>query len=140
MSRAIAELIHVHQALVAGASLVLAAETTLSLNNMKMLSPQGRSFSFDARADGYSRGEGFSVVLVKRMNDAIRDGDMIRAVVRSTGSNQDGHTPGVTQPSRDLQARLIKETYDKAGLDLNETRFFEAHGNRILFQHYFHGH
>lgn len=117
------------KALVAGSSLILAAETTLSLNDMKMLSPHGQSFSFDARADGYSRGEGFSVVLVKRLNDAIRDGDTIRAVVRSTGSNQDGHTPGVTQPSSALQARLIRETYEKAGLDLNETRFFEAHGN-----------
>lgn len=111
-----------------GSSLVLAAETTLSLNNMNMLSPHGQSFSFDARADGYSRGEGFSVVLVKRLRDALRDGDTIRAVVRSTGSNQDGYTPGVTQPSRELQARLIKDTYEKAGLSLQETRFFEAHG------------
>lgn len=95
---------------------------------MNMLSPHGQSFSFDARADGYSRGEGFSVVLVKRLSDAIRDENTIRAVVRSSGSNQDGFTPGVTQPSRDLQARLIKETYEKAGLRLDQTRFFEAHG------------
>lgn len=111
-----------------GSSLVLAAETTISLNNMNMLSPHGQSFSFDARADGYSRGEGFSAVVVKRLSDALLDGNTIRAVVRSTGSNQDGYTPGVTQPSRDLQARLIKETYEKAGLRLDQTRFFEAHG------------
>ncbi|KAG8158021.1 hypothetical protein KVR01_012293 [Diaporthe batatas] len=91
-------------------------------------SAYGQSFSFDDRANGYSRGEGFSAVLVKRLSDALRDGDTIRAVVRSSGSNQDGHTPGATQPSRDLQARLIEETYEKAGLGIEQTRFFEAHG------------
>lgn len=96
--------------------------------NMSFLSPQGRCHSFDARADGYSRGEGFGVVLVKRMGDALRDGDPIRAVVRSTGSNQDGRTPGVTQPSREMQAELIRDTYKKAGLSFRDTRFFEAHG------------
>lgn len=96
--------------------------------NMNFLSPHGRCYSFDDRADGYSRGEGFGVVLLKRLHDAIRDNDTIRAVVRSSGSNQDGHTPGVTQPSSEMQAALIKDTYNKAGLSLRETRFFEAHG------------
>lgn len=96
--------------------------------NMNFLSPHGRCHSFDDRADGYSRGEGFGVVILKRLGDAIRDGDTIRAVVRSNGSNQDGHTPGVTQPSREMQAALIRETYTKAGLDIASTRFFEAHG------------
>lgn len=95
---------------------------------MGFLSPHGRCFSFDERADGYSRGEGIGVVLLKRLSDAIRDGDTVRAVVRSTGSNQDGHTPGVTQPSKVSQAALIRDTYRKAGLSLRETRFFEAHG------------
>lgn len=96
--------------------------------NMSFLSPRGRCHSFDDRADGYSRGEGFGIVILKRLADAIRDGDSIRAVVRSSGSNQDGHTPGVTQPSRQMQAALIRETYAKAGLDIASTRFFEAHG------------
>ena len=96
--------------------------------DMNFLSPHGRCFSFDDRADGYSRGEGVGVVVLKRLGDAIRDGDTIRAIARSSGSNQDGHTPGVTQPSKASQAALIRDTYVKAGLSLSETRFFEAHG------------
>lgn len=117
------------KALVAGASTIFAIEGVLSLMNMSLLSPLGRCFTFDERASGYSRGEGFSVVVVKRLHDAIRDGNVIRAVIRSTGSNQDGYTPGLTQPSRDMQARLIAETYKKANLDYASTRYFEAHGN-----------
>ena len=65
---------------------------------------------------------------IKLLSDAVRDGDTIRAVVRSTGSNQDGRTPGITQPSKDSQERLIRETYAKAGLNLNRTTFFEVLG------------
>ncbi|KNG88668.1 polyketide synthase [Aspergillus nomiae NRRL 13137] len=115
-------------ALVAGSALILGAEAILSLTRMNVLSPHGRSYSFDSRANGYGRGEGCGVVVLKRLSDAIADGDSIRAVIRSTGSNQDGYTPGVTQPSKELQARLILDTYRKAGLSLSETRFFEAHG------------
>uniref|UniRef100_A0A8H7KF07 Ketosynthase family 3 (KS3) domain-containing protein n=1 Tax=Bionectria ochroleuca TaxID=29856 RepID=A0A8H7KF07_BIOOC len=115
-------------AVVAGSSVVFAPDGTLSLMNMSFLSPNGRCHSFDERADGYSRGEGFGVVLLKRLRDAVSHNDKIRAVVRSTGSNQDGHTPGVTQPSGEAQAMLIKETYEKAGLSFGETRFFESHG------------
>ncbi|KAL9059556.1 MAG: hypothetical protein Q9206_001431, partial [Seirophora lacunosa] len=115
-------------ALVAGGSMILAVEGVLSLMNMNFLSPDGRCYSFDARANGYSRGEGFGVVVIKRLHDAIKDGNTIRAIIRATGSNQDGHTAGVTQPSGDAQARLIKETYRKARLDYTFTRFLEAHG------------
>ncbi|ROW08771.1 hypothetical protein VPNG_06429 [Cytospora leucostoma] len=117
-----------NMAVVTGSSLAFAPDGTLSLMKMNFLSPYGRCHSFDDRADGYSRGEGFGVVIIKRLGDAIRDGDTIRAVVRSNGSNQDGHTPGVTQPSREMQAALIRETYTKADLDIADTRFFEAHG------------
>ena len=112
----------------AGSSLITAAEGVHTLNNMSFLSPDGRCFSFDERANGYSRGEGVAVVVVKRLTDAIKDNNTIRAIIRSTGSNQDGHTAGVTQPDQDSQALLIRETYEKAGLDLSSTRFFEAHG------------
>lgn len=100
----------------------------LSISKMGFGSPDGRSFSFDSRANGYGRGEGMGVVIIKRLSDAIRDGNVIRAVIRSTGSNQDGYTPGVTQPSQEAQARLIRETYQKAGLDFSLTRYIEAHG------------
>lgn len=98
------------------------------MSNMNFFSSTGKCFSFDHRADGYSRGEGFAVVVVKLLSNAIRDGDTVRAIIRSTGSNQDGRTPGITQPSTEAQTALIRHTYKKAGLDMYSTRFFEAHG------------
>lgn len=95
---------------------------------MGMLSPDSKSFSFDHRANGYGRGEGIAALILKRLPDAIRDGDSIRAVIRSTSTNQDGHTPGVTQPNPASQAMLIRQTYARAGLSLLPTRYFEAHG------------
>lgn len=103
-------------------------DTSLILSNMNFLSPDSRCYSFDHRGNGYARGEGFGVLVLKRMSDALRDGDIIRAVVRSTGSNSDGRTPGIAQPSGDAQERLIRETYAKENLDPAVTRFFEAHG------------
>jgi acyl transferase domain-containing protein len=96
---------------------------------MNMLSHTSKSCSFDYRANGYSRGEGFGVLILKRLKDALRDGNTIRAVIRSTGSNQDGHTPGMTMSSNVSQFEaLIRETYEKAGLSMEPTRYFEAHG------------
>lgn len=93
-----------------------------------MLSPDGQCYSFDHRANGYSRGEGIGVLILKRVTDAIRDHDTIRGIIRSTGCNQDGHTPSITLPSSTAQETLIRETYKKAGLSMQPTRFFEAHG------------
>ena len=95
---------------------------------MNFLSHESRCFSFDRRASGYARGEGFAVVILKRLSDALKAGDVIRAVIRSTASNQDGRTPGITQPSKKSQQELIKHTYRKAGLDLDKTLYFESHG------------
>lgn len=115
-------------ALAIGANLMLGPEGSIMLHNGNYLSPDGVSYSFDHRANGYSRGEGIVCVLVKPLIDAVRDGDMIRAVIRGTLSNQDGRTPIMTQPSTDAQERLIRETYRQAGLGLELTRFVEAHG------------
>lgn len=95
---------------------------------MNFLSPNSRSYSFDSRADGYARGEGVIAMMVRPLSAAIRDGDVIRAVIRMTASNQDGRTPGITQPSVDAQESLIRHAYAKAGLGFEETRFVEAHG------------
>lgn len=92
------------------------------------MSPDSTCYSFDERANGYSRSEGFGVVLMKRLTQAIRDGDTIRGIIRATGCNSDGHTPGITQPSQSAQERLTRETYQRAGLDIKVTRYFEAHG------------
>ncbi|KAL9623322.1 MAG: hypothetical protein Q9160_002429 [Pyrenula sp. 1 TL-2023] len=88
----------------------------------------GRCYSFDDRASGYARGEGFGVVVLKRLSDAIHHGDVIRAVIRSSGVNQDGRTTSLTQPSPQSQARLISDTYQKACLDIRKTGYVEAHG------------
>ncbi|PYI32692.1 putative polyketide synthase [Aspergillus indologenus CBS 114.80] len=111
-----------------GSNLLLAAEVTQMMDNLGLLSKDSRCFSFDDRANGYSRGEGVGVLIIKTVEDAVRDGDVIRAVIRSSASNQDGKTPGITQPSAEMQAALVRETYVKAGLDIGQTRYFEAHG------------
>ena len=115
--------------IVAGMNLIISPDSMIVLSGVNMLSPSGVSYSFDSRAHGYGRGEGFGVVVLKRLSDALANGDTIRAIIRATGSAQDGSTSaGIMQPSGDTQADLIRETYAKAGLDMNITRYFEAHG------------
>jgi hypothetical protein len=106
----------------------MAPEFSAGLDNLGMLSKDSRCFSFDHRANGYARGEGFGVLVIKPLHDAIKDGDTIRAVIRSSASNQDGKTPSLTMPGKEAQERLIRDTYKKAALDLRSTRYFEAHG------------
>ncbi|KAF3205958.1 hypothetical protein TWF679_009137 [Orbilia oligospora] len=117
-----------NKGLVAGCSLIHQPDFYIHLDNMGFLSPDNRCHSFDSRANGYARAEGIGVVIVKRLSDAIRDGNVIRTIIRATGSNSDGHTPGITQPSGTSQLALIKDTYKKAGISMNETRYCEAHG------------
>ena len=100
----------------------------MSLNNQQLLSPDGRSWSFSEKANGYGRGEGVGALIIKRLSNALSDNDVIRAVIQATGTNQDGKTPGIVQPSSKAQAELIKETYRRAGLDMRLTRYTEAHG------------
>ncbi|KAH8897429.1 hypothetical protein GQ53DRAFT_791898 [Thozetella sp. PMI_491] len=115
-------------ALVVGSTLLLSPELTTLLANMGFLSPDSRCFSFDARGNGFARGEGVVALVVKPLSDALRNGDVIRAVVRATAANQDGRTPGLTQPSAEAQESLIRHVYAKAGLGFGQTRYFEAHG------------
>ena len=98
------------------------------MTDMNFLSPDSRCWSFDHRANGYARGEGVAFVVVKRLSDAIRDDNTIRAVIRSTALNQDGKTTVITQPNIHAQQALIKEAYAKANLAMDNTRYFEAHG------------
>ena len=99
---------------------------------MNLLSPTGRSRMWDADADGYARGDGVAALIMKRLSDAIADGDHIECLVRETGTNQDGRSTGLTVPSSEAQAALIQQTYAKAGLDPENPRdrpqYFEAHG------------
>ena len=98
------------------------------LMNCSFLSEAGRSYAFDSRASGYGRGEGTATVLVKRLDDALRDGDPVRAIIRATAVNQDGKTETITTPSESAQAELIRDCYLKAGLDPADTQYFECHG------------
>ena len=108
--------------------MILGPIDTTSMGHHGFLSPEGKCFSFDHRADGYARGEGVGTIIVKRLADALRDGDTIRAVVRGTGVNQDGKTAGITLPSSAAQERLMREVYASAGLNVVDTVMIESHG------------
>ncbi|KAI0402410.1 putative polyketide synthase [Xylaria palmicola] len=115
-------------AIVGGSSFLMNPEMFMFLSNQGFLSPDGKCKSFDAAADGYGRGEGFGCIILKRIDDAVSAGDPIRAVIRGTGSNQDGRTKGLTMPSAEAQMALIDEVYRQAGLDFASTSYVEAHG------------
>lgn len=112
-----------------GVNLIDFPGTTMALGGLGgILSRDGKCFSFDHRANGYGRGEGVGTVIVKPLNAALRDKNTIRAIIRATGSNQDGRTPGIAVPSMPAQESLIRHVYASAGLDMSHTRYFEAHG------------
>ncbi|KAJ5692438.1 hypothetical protein N7462_001861 [Penicillium macrosclerotiorum] len=115
-------------ALITGASLILHPNFTQRLSYMHMLSADGISHSFDQKANGYGRGEGFGALLLKPLSQALKDKDAIRAVIRATGANQDGRTPGITMPNRHAQADLIRTVYGPGLPTMLETTYFEAHG------------
>ena len=93
-----------------------------------MLSPTGRCHAFDVAADGFVAGEGCVVVLLKRLPDALRDGDRILAVVRGTAANQDGHTVNIATPSRTAQVAAYRAALAAAGVDARTVGMVEAHG------------
>lgn len=104
-------------AMACGTQVILNPEMFIGESKLKMLSPTGRSRMWDADADGYARGEGVAAVVLKRLSDAITDGDHIECVVRETGANQDGFSNGLTVPNTEAQTLLIRQTYARAGLD-----------------------
>ncbi|KAJ6069226.1 hypothetical protein N7499_011113 [Penicillium canescens] len=115
-------------AIAAGVNLILSHEFMSTMSMMKFLSPDGKCYAFDERANGYARGEAVGCLILKPLASALRDKNTIRAVIRGTGSNQDGRTPGITLPSGAAQESLIRSVYARAGLDPSETDFVEAHG------------
>lgn len=94
----------------------------------RLLSDAGRCFTFDTRGNGYGRGEGVAAVVVKPLEDALKDGDPIRAVIRNTVVNQDGRTAGITMPSADAQKSMIRTAYAELGMNPSETPYIEIHG------------
>ena len=104
-------------ALACGTQVILNPEMYIGESKLKMLSSTGRSRMWDADADGYARGEGVAAVILKRLSDAITDGDHIECIIRETGTNQDGFSNGLAVPNMEAQALLIRQTYARAGLD-----------------------
>ncbi|KAL4890134.1 ketoacyl-synt-domain-containing protein [Aspergillus ambiguus] len=119
-------------ALAGGVNILCSPEMNTKMSFFHFNSPDGKSKAFDEKADGYSRAEGCCFLVLKPLESALRDNNIIRAVIRNTGSNQDGHTPGLTLPSRSSQANLIKRVYDEAGLPMSQTGYFEAHGTGTI--------
>ncbi|KAL8809367.1 MAG: hypothetical protein Q9200_003471 [Gallowayella weberi] len=120
-------------AVAAGTSLILSPAMYISESNLGMLSPKGRCAMWDVTADGYARGEGVAAVILKTLSQALADNDPIDCVIRATGINQDGRTSGLTVPSSQAQAALIRQCYHQAGLDPvnnleDRPHFFQAHG------------
>nr|APZ78844.1 polyketide synthase [Stigmatella aurantiaca] len=114
--------------LAGGVNVMFRPEVFVAMSKGKFLSTDGYSKSFDARADGYGRGEGAGIVVLKRLADAVRDNDRIYALIRGTGVNQDGHSESMTAPSARAQEALIRQVCARASVDPTELHAFEAHG------------
>lgn len=116
-------------ALVCGTSLIMGPHTFSIMSSEGILSPEGSCKTFDAAADGFARAEGINAVFLKRVPDALRDGNPIRAVLRNSGNNSDGKSvQGLLSPSSSAQEALMRHVYSQAHLDPADTVFMECHG------------
>ncbi len=115
-------------AIAGGVNLVLSPQSTLEISWTDALSAEGRCRPFDARANGFVRGEGCAVLVLKRLDDAVRDSDRILAVIEGTAVNHDGHSSGFTAPNVDAQSNLISGLLTSTGLDPSDIGYLEAHG------------
>jgi len=119
-------------ALAGGVDLLLDEEPYLMLSAGKALSPTGRCRTFDESADGFVPGEGAGLVLLKRLDDAERDGDRILAVIEASGVNNDGRTMGHTTPNGHAQRALITDVLARGGIDARTIGYVEAHGTGTM--------
>ncbi|MFC4376101.1 SDR family NAD(P)-dependent oxidoreductase [Nocardia halotolerans] len=115
-------------AIAGGVNVMVQPETFVTMCKGGFLAADGRSKPFDAAADGYGRGEGAGVVVLKKLADAERDGDRIYAVVKATGTNQDGRTTAITVPNANAQESLARTVIRRSGIDAREVTYVEAHG------------
>ena len=115
-------------ALAGGVNALILPDFYVAFSQLGVLAPDGRCKTFDARANGYVRSEGAGMVLLKPLEDAMRDGDCIYAVIRATALNQDGRTPGLTVPSERAQAELVQTACQRAAISPSEIQYVEAHG------------
>ncbi|MEV0366079.1 type I polyketide synthase [Nocardia fusca] len=115
-------------ALAGGVNVMLQPETFVMMCKGGFLAVDGRCKSFDAAGDGYGRGEGGGIVVLKKLDEALRDGDRVYAVVKATGSNQDGRTAAITVPNAESQAALARTVCERSGLAPEQITYVEAHG------------
>ena len=115
-------------ALAGGVTVMITPGGFIGFSQASMLSPDGHCRAFDAGANGFVRGEGAGVVVLKRLSKALADGDSIYAVIVGTAINQDGHTNGISLPSAEAQARLVRDACKDAGVPPSRINFVEAHG------------
>ncbi len=115
-------------AVVGGINLLLAPYPFIGFSRASMLSRRGRCFAFDERADGYVRGEGGAVIILKPLGDALAASDPIRGIILASGVNSDGRTIGLSLPSEAAQASLLHSVYDRIGIAADELAFVEMHG------------
>ncbi|MBG1266945.1 type I polyketide synthase [Nostoc sp. WHI] len=115
-------------ALVGGVHLILSPEITIFLCKARVLSPDGRCKTFDASANGYGRGEGCGVVVLKRLSDAVANGDRILALIRGSAVNHDGQSSGLTVPNKQAQQALIYQALANAKVEPSQISYVEVHG------------
>ncbi len=115
-------------ALVGGVNLLLSPRLSIALSQAGMLSPDGRCKTFDASADGYGRGEGCGIIVLKPLNRALEDGDSVLAVIKGSAVNQDGLSNGLTAPNGLAQQRVIQKALLQAGVRPDQISYVETHG------------
>lgn len=115
-------------ALAGGVNLILSPQSHICFSKLQTISPDGKCKSFDASADGYVRGEGCGVLVLKRLRDALKDGNRILAVVRGSAINQDGKTNGLAAPNGNAQQAVIRHALEDAGIQPTQVDYIEAHG------------
>lgn len=115
-------------ALAGGVNLILNPDITIALSQSRMMAPDGRCKAFSESADGFVRGEGCGMILLKRLPDAIRDRNRILAVIRGTACNQDGRSSGLTAPNGPSQEAVVSAALADAGLNPADVDYIEAHG------------
>ncbi|MFG1372207.1 type I polyketide synthase [Xanthobacter oligotrophicus] len=120
------------RALAGGVNLILSPQITLGLCRMKALSSTGRCRTFSADADGFVRGEGCGVVALRRLDDAVRDGDPVLAVIRGSAVNHDGRSNGISAPNGAAQQAVIRAALADAGVPARSVGFVEAHGTGTM--------
>ncbi|KAK2039669.1 hypothetical protein LZ31DRAFT_605906 [Colletotrichum somersetense] len=114
-------------AIVGAANTMLSPDLFIAMSTLGVVGKDGKCYAWDPRAEGYGRGEGVAALMLKPLAAALADGDHVHSVIRDIGLNQDGKTPTITSPSLDAQVDLIKACYQRAGLDMSETGYVEAH-------------